>query len=176
MAPVSATRKLSSGAPPTATQRASGASGWLMASRPHGNAYGHRSRTASTVTHQAATKAGQPGRPSSSRCPAQNSAKMIASAPASAAHAYQASLISQDSSGTNSARPNTSPHPNDARRLRPVSATTSRAGPSTASGPRSTGGKDANTASPPASEASSAQRVRNPPNAPARSVSAPEAA
>ncbi len=69
MAPVSATRKLSSGTPPTATQRTSGAADWLMASRPQGKAYGHRSRSASTLTHQPATAAGQKGSSSSSRWP-----------------------------------------------------------------------------------------------------------
>ena len=72
-----------------------------------------------------------------------STAKMTARAPASATHAYQATLTSQDSRGTNSARPNASPHPNDPRRLRPVSATTSSAGPSTASGQASIGGKAA---------------------------------
>ena len=38
MAPVSAIRKLSSGAPPNATQRTSGATDWLIASRPQGKA------------------------------------------------------------------------------------------------------------------------------------------
>src|SRR5271163_2563916 len=101
---------------------------------------------------------------------------MIASAPASPAHAYQATLISLDSNGTNMATPNTSPQPNDPRRLRPVSATTSSAGPSTASGHTSSGGNDANSASPPAADSSSAQRIRNPPNAPARPAVAPAAA
>ena len=78
-------------------------------------------------------------------------AKITASAPASPAHAYQATLISHDSSGTNRASPNTSPQPNDPRRLRPVSATTSSPGPRNASGHTSSGGDAANTASPPAS-------------------------
>src|SRR5215472_3514092 len=172
MAPVSATRKVSSGTPPTATQRTSGATDWLMASRPQGKAKGHRSRSASAATHQAATAAGQNGRSSSSRWPTQSRAKMTASDPASAAHAYQATLISQDRSGTNKARPNTSPQPNDPRRLRPVSATTSSAGPA-ATGLTSSGGNEAKTASPPATLSSSAHRVRNPANAPARPVLAP---
>ncbi len=67
---------------------------------------------------------------------------MTDSAPASANHTYQATLTSQDSSGTNSARPNTSPQQNEPRRLRPASATTSSAGPSAASGQTSNGGKD----------------------------------
>ncbi len=175
MAPVSATRKLSSGAPPTATQRTSGACDWLMASRPQGKAKGHRSRSASAATHQAATAAGQNGSSSSSRWPMVSMAKITAKAKASAPHAYQATLISQDSRGTNRARPNTSPQPNDPRRLRPVSASTSRAGPAAASGHTSSGGNAANTASPPATDSSSAHRVRNPPNAPARPVLAPEA-
>ena len=176
MAPVRATRKVSSGAPPNATQRTSGATDWLIASRPQGKAYGHRSRTPSASTHQPATATGQYGRRSSSRWPMASSAKMTASAPASAAHAYQASLTSQDSRGTNCARPNASAQPNDARRLRPVSAITSSAGPSTASGQASIGGKEAYSARPPATEMSSAQRVRKPPKSPARPVRAPEAA
>src|ERR1700746_2294500 len=102
-------------------------------------------------------------------------AKISASAPASAPHAYQATLISQDSSGTNRARPNTSPQPNDPRRLRPVSATTNSPGPSAASGPAARAGDEPKTASPPATLSSSAHRVRNPPNAPARPVRAPDA-
>src|SRR6516164_7057305 len=128
-----------------------------MASRPQGKANGHRSLSASAATHQAPTVAGQNGTSSSSRCPTHSTAKMTASAPASAAHAYQATLTSQDSNGTNRATPNTSPQPNDPRRLRPVSATTSSAGPSTASGHTSSGGNEANTASPPAADSSSAQ-------------------
>src|SRR5271165_596323 len=100
---------------------------------------------------------------------------MTAKAAGSATHAYQAKLTSQDSKGTNSARPNASPHPNEARRLRPVSATTSSAGPSTASGQASTGGKEAYNARPPATERSSAHHVPNPPESPARPVRAPEA-
>ena len=70
------------------------------------------------------------GSSSSSRWPmAQHGEDDRLGPPASAAHAYQATLTSQDSSGTNSATPNASPQPNDPRRLRPVSATTSSAGP-----------------------------------------------
>ena len=98
---------------------------------------------------------------------------MTASAPASANHAYQATLISQDSSGTNSARPNTSPQPNEPRRLRPVSASTSSAGPAAASGQAPSGGNDAKTASPPATESSSAQRVREPAERPGAAGRAP---
>ena len=173
MAPTNATRKLSSGTPPTATQRTSGATDWLMASRPQGKANGHRSRSASTSTHQPATAAGQPGSRSSSRWPMQNTAKMTDSAPASANHPYHATLISHDSSGTNSARPKTSPQANDPRRLRPASATTSSAGPTAASGQASTGGNEADTAAPPATDSSSAQRVAKPPNAPGRPGGAP---
>ena len=107
MAPVSASRNVSSGGPPTVTHRTVGAWAWLMASRPHGNAYGHRARTASAATHQAATATGHTGSRSISRWPIASSAKMTASAPASAAQAYQARLISQDSSGTKNASPNT---------------------------------------------------------------------
>src|ERR1017187_4852240 len=91
---------------------------------------------------------------------------MTASATASTNQTYQASLTSQDSSGMNIARPNASPQPTEPRRLRPVSASTSRAGPAAASGQASTGGKEAKVASPPATEMSSAQRVANPPNPP----------
>src|SRR6516164_7736915 len=101
-------------------------------------------------------------------------AKMTASAPASANHPYQATLISQDNRGTNSVRPNASPQQNDPRRLRPASATTSSAGPSTASGHASIGGKEAKTARPPATETSSAQRVPRPATSPARVVRVPE--
>ncbi len=161
-----------------ATQRTSGAADWLIASRPQGKAYGHRSLIASTRTHQPATAAGQYGRLSSSRCPTASTAKMSASTPARMAHAYQASLISQEISGANRARPNASPQPNDARRLRPASATTSSPGPATASGHAPTGGNAANSASPPASEMSRAQRVRKPAKPSPRPVRvpAPEAA
>ena len=104
-----------------------------------------------------------------------STAKMSVSAPASANQTYQASLTSQDSKGTNSARPNASPHPNEPRRLRPVSATTSSAGPSTASGQAPTGGKEAYNTRPPATERSSAHHGPNPPESPARPVRAPEA-
>src|SRR5271165_7577182 len=100
-----------------------------------------------------------------------STAKMSARAPASAAHAYQASLTSQDSRGTNSARPNASPHPNDPRRLRPVSATTSNPGPSTTSGQAPTGGKAAYNARPPATEISSAQRPPKPTHSAAPTIS-----
>ena len=90
-----------------------------------------------------------------------STAKMTASAPASPNHAYQASLTSQDSKGTNSARPNASPHPNDPRRLRPASASTSNAGPSTTSGHTPTGGKAAYRARPPATDRSSAHSRPN---------------
>ena len=121
----------------------------------------------SATTHQPATAAGQNGSRSSSRWAVASTAKMTARARESANHTYQASLTSQDSSGVNSARPNTSPHKNDPRRLRPASATTSRAGPSTASGQTPNGGKAAKRASPPATEMRSAQPVPNPRNSPA---------
>src|ERR1700688_4525269 len=104
-----------------------------------------------------------------------STAKIMARAPGSAAHAYQAKLASQDSSGTNNAKPNASPHANEPRRLRPVSATTSSAGPSTTSGQAPTGGKEAYNARPPATDRSSAHHVPNPPKSPARPVRAPEA-
>jgi hypothetical protein len=100
---------------------------------------------------------------------------MTASAPASAAQAYHATLTSHVSSGTNSARPNASPHPNEPRRLRPVRATTSSAGPTAASGQTSSGGNDANSAIPPATEMSSAQGHVNPAKAAVRPVVVPAA-
>ena len=85
-----------------------------------------------------------PARPAATAAPAgprRARAKMTASATASAAQAYQARLISQDSSGTNSASPNSSPTAKLARRLRPCSATTSSAGPSRGQRPRPDRGK-----------------------------------
>src|SRR5215470_5687709 len=155
--PTRASRKLSRGAPPMAAHGAVGAPAWLMASLPHGNAYGHRARSASAATHQPATASGQARSRSSICWPMVSSAKITASAAASAAQAYQATLISQDSSGTNRASPNTSPITKLARRLRRQSATTSSAGPSGASGHRPSGGKAAVSTSPPARAMSSAQ-------------------
>src|SRR5215472_755104 len=154
--PTSASRKLSRGAPPMAAHGAVGAPAWLMASLPHGNAYGHRARSASAATHQPATASGQARSRNSICWPMVSSAKITASAAASAAQAYQATLISQDSRGTNRASPNTSPITKLARRLRRQSATTSSAGPSGASGHRPTGGKAAVSSSPPARAMSSA--------------------
>ena len=128
--------------PPIATHRAVGAAAWLMASLPQGNA--------------TATGPGAPRRPPTTRDrdrPARQLeqqplaqakiAKMTASARASAAHAYQATLTSQDSNGTKKARPKASPQPSDPRRLRPDSATASSAGPAAASGHAPTGGNAA---------------------------------
>ena len=139
-----------------AVQGAVGAPAWLMASLPHGNAYGHRSRSASAATHQPATATGQARSDSSTRWPTASRAKMTASAMASAAQAYQARLISQDSSGMKNASPNSNPTAKLARRLRPCSASTSSAGPSGASGHAPTGGKAAVRTSPPATAASKA--------------------
>src|SRR5215468_1217800 len=155
--PTSASRKLSRGAPPMAAHGAVGAPAWLMASLPHGNAYGHRARSAPAATHQPATASGQARSRSSICWPMVSSAKITASAAASAAQAYQATLISQDSSGTNRASPNTSPITKLARRLRRQSASTSSAGASGASGHRLSGGKAAVSSSPPARAMSSAQ-------------------
>ena len=174
MAPARATRKVSSGAPPTATQRTSGATDWLIASRPQGKANGHRSRNPSATTHHPATAAGQNGSRSRSRWPTASRAKMTASAPASAPQAYHATLSSHVSSGTNSARPNARPQQNEPRRLRPVSAMTSNAGPTAASGQASSGGNDTKTAIPPTTESSSAQGHVNPPKAAARLAAVPE--
>ncbi len=129
-----------------------------MASRPHGNAYGQRARMASAATHQQATATGQPGSRSSSRWPMVSSAKMTASAMASAAHAYQATLTSQDSNGTKNATPKASPTANEPRRLRRYSTRASTAGPATASGQKPTGGNAPASARPPAAAAGSAQR------------------
>src|SRR5262249_29489976 len=155
--PARASTKVSSGAPPMAAQGAAGLPAWLIASLPHGKAYGHLARSASAATHQPATATGQARSDSSTRWPAQSSAKITASAMASAAHAYQATLISQDSRGTNRASPNSSPARRLDRRRRPCSASTSSAGPSGASGHAPTGGKAAVRASPPATAANSAQ-------------------
>ena len=155
--PASATRKLSSGAPPTAAHGAAGVPAWLIASLPHGNAYGHRLRSASAHTHQPATASGQARRSSSNRWPTASSAKITASATASANHAYHATLSSQDSSGTKKASPNTSPASSEARRPRRHSATASSAGPAGASGQIPIGGKAAVRASPPVSATASAQ-------------------
>ena len=157
MVPASATRKLSSGAPPTAAHGAAGVPAWLIASLPHGNAYGHRLRSASAQTHQPATASGQARRSSSSRWPTASTAKITASATASASHAYHATLSSQDSSGTKKASPNTSPASSEARRPRRHSATASSAGPAGASGQIPIGGKAAVRASPPVSATASAQ-------------------
>ena len=150
-----------------ATQRAVGAWAWLIASLPHGNAYGHRSRKASTPTHQQPTATGHPGRRSISRCPIANRPKITASAIASAAHAYQATLISQDSSGTKNARPNASPTRKEPRRLRRQSAITSSAGATTANGQIPVGGNAASSASPPTIAMTSASRMGTPRRRPA---------
>ena len=81
---------------------------------------------------------------------------------ASAAHAYQATLTSQDSRGTKKAIPKTSPMRNEARSPRRCSAITSRAGPAAASGQNPTGGKAPTRATPPATAASRAQGSRSP--------------
>ena len=157
MVPASATRKLSSGAPPTAAHGAAGVPAWLIASLPHGKGYGHRLRSASAQTHEPATASGQARRSSSNRWPTASTAKITASATASANHAYHATLSSQDGSGTKKASPNTSPASSEARRPRRHSATASSAGPAGASGQIPIGGKAAVRASPPVSATASAQ-------------------
>src|SRR5262249_61634297 len=82
-----ARRRVRSGAPPIAAQGAAGAPAWLIASLPHGNAYGHRARNASAQTHQPATASGQARRPSSRRRPTASTAKITPSPAASASHA-----------------------------------------------------------------------------------------
>ena len=106
-----------------------------MASLPQGKPpHGHRSRKASTATHQPATATGHAGSRNSSRWPTASTAKMSASLIARAAHAYQATFTTQDSRGTKKARPKTAPTANDPRRLCCRSATTRSAGPTAASG------------------------------------------
>ena len=150
-APASAIRKVSSGGPPTDTQRTVGACAWLIASLPQGKPpQGQRSRKASTATHQPATATGHARNRSSSRWPTVSTAKMTASLTARAAHAYQARFSTQESSGTKKARPKISPIANDPRRPCRHSATASRAGPAAASGQMPYGGKAAVSAAPPA--------------------------
>ena len=163
VAPISATRKVSSGAPPTAAQRAVGASAWLIASLPQGKPpHGQRSRSASAATHQPATATGQPGSRSRSRWPIASTARMTAEPPARPAHAYHATFSTQDSIRKKNATPKTSPARNDPRRDRPASATVSRAGPTAASGQMPAGGNAAARARPPARAAGSAQRKGSP--------------
>src|SRR5580704_14970936 len=115
---------------------------------------------ASAATHQPATASGQPGSRSSRR-PTASTPKINASAMASAAHAYQATLTSQDSSGTKNAMPKTSPMTNDARSPWRYRAITSRAGPTAASGQRPAGGNATASATPPAAAASRAHGSRS---------------
>src|SRR6266566_10006683 len=164
-APARASRNVSSGAPPIATQRAVGALAWLIASLPQGKAYGQRSRIASAATHQPATATGQARSCSSRRWPTASTAKLTISAAARAAQTYQATLTSQEISGTKNAAPNTSPTARLARRLLRHSATVSSAGPPIASGQAPAGGKAAARARPPASATGSAQRSGMPPRA-----------
>src|SRR5262249_23033996 len=160
--PRSASREESSGAPPMAGQGAGGAAARRRPGRPHGNAYGHGFRSASAAPHQPATATGQARSDSSIRWPTASRAKMTASAMASAAQAYQARLISQDSSGTNSASPNSSPAAKPTRRPLPCSATPSNAGPSGASGHAPIGGNAAVRIRPPATAASTPQPTPSP--------------
>ena len=164
--PASATRKVSRAGPPIATHRAVGAPAWLMASLPQGNAQGQRSRTASAATHQPATASGHARSRSSSRWPTASTAKTIASAIASAAQTYQATLTSQESSGTKNARPKARPTSAAPRNVLRQSATASRAGPAAASGHAPTGGNAAARARPPAMATGTASRVRRPPESP----------
>src|SRR3984957_5672278 len=117
---------------------------------------------ASAATHQPPTASGQPGSRSSSRCPTASTPKITASAMASAAHAYQATLTSQDSSGTKNAIPKTSPMTNHARSPCRYRAITSTAGPTAASGQRPAGGNATASATPPAAAASRAHGSRSP--------------
>ena len=95
---------------------------------------------------------------------------------ASAAHAYQATLTSQDSRGTKKAIPKTSPMRNEARSPWRCSAITSRAGPAAASGQNPAGGNAPTRAAPPATAVSRAQGSRNPScRSPARPAGTPPA-
>src|SRR5262249_58227720 len=90
--------------------------------------------------------------------------------PAGGPQAYQATLISQDRSGTKNASPNPSPTANEPRRLRRQSETTSRPGPTAASGQKPTGGSAAASARPPAIATSIAGSSGRPPRASGRPV------
>ena len=81
-APASATRKVSSGAPPIATQRPRSARwpGSWPAGPTGSRRTATRSRTASAATHQPATASGQARSRSSSRWPTASTAKITASA------------------------------------------------------------------------------------------------
>src|SRR6185437_2136344 len=129
VAPDSASRSVRTGGPPIADQPAVGAEAWLMASRPHGNPpHGIRSRMASCATHHPATASGQPRSLNSDGSAITATAKISASIPASAAHAYQATLTSQDSSPTKNITPQASPRPNAGNVRLPHTASVSRAG------------------------------------------------
>ena len=162
VAPVSATTKESTGAPPIAAQPCVGSPAWLIASLPHGKPpHGQRSLNASAATHQPATASGHQRRLSSSRWAMANTAKISAKATASATKANQATLMTQASSGKKNARPKTRPTANAPRSERPYSTTTSSAGPTTASGQTPAGGNAAASSRPAASATSSAQRSRD---------------
>src|SRR5690242_238983 len=162
VAATAATRNVSQGTPPIATQPAVGFPAWLMASRPQPNPpNGQRLRSASSATHHRATAAGQIRRFSSSRRVTAVTEKISASPPASAAKTYQATLIIQVSMGRKNAAPKTSPTSIDPRKLRRHSATTSSAGPTAASGHTPAGGNAAASDSPPASATRSAVLSRS---------------
>src|SRR5262249_36658601 len=134
-APARASRNVSTGGPPIADQPAVGAEAWLIASRPHGKPpHGIRSRMASCATHQPATASGQPRSLRSGGSAITATAKTSASSPASAAHAYQATLMSQDSNPTKNTAPHASPSPNAGSVRLPQTASVSNVGPTIASG------------------------------------------
>ena len=158
-APASATTNVSSGAPPTVAHGAAGVPGWLIASLPQGNAYGHRSRSASAPTHQPATASGQ----------ARSEQHPLAHGEQREDHRL----------GDRQRQPGVPGHVDqpgqqrdeerqaeqqagrsEARRLRRHSATTSSAGPRGRSGHIPTGGNAAVRASPPASAASAQGQAR----------------
>src|ERR1022692_3292033 len=170
--PASARTKVSSGGPPIAAQRDVGAPAWLIASRPHGNPpHGNRSRTASWATHQPATATGQARSRSSGRSPRASRANRTVSVPASAAQAYQATLSTQESSGTKNAAPDTRPRPAVAQPPLRQTARISSAGPTIANGQIPTGGNAAARAIP-ASNALSSDHQPGKPAVGAGAVSA----
>src|SRR5262249_4074139 len=110
------------------------------------------------ATHHTATASGQPRRYISSRWATLSTAKTSASATASATQAYQARLVSQESSGRKKASPNTSPSGKAARRLRPRRMSARTAGPTGASAQTPRGENEAARGTPPATAPSGAIR------------------
>ena len=156
LAPASASRKVSSGGPPIATQPAVGAAAWVMASRPQGNPpHGNRSCTPSCTTHQPATASGQARSRSSGGRARVSTAKMTDSTTASVTQAYQATLTSHDSSARKNTAPQISPAAKVTSRPFRHTASVSSAGPTMASGQIPTGGNAPARARPAAKAAAS---------------------